>query len=242
MRELMQRAVFEKSIAIDGCRFTPTALQFSRVDEETLVTAGAFLQAIENCSAWWWGDFLAAYCGYNLKVDEKENGGAFDELTRRDKEKQYSARYAAICAKEPKTLAHWKGVATFFNSSRRREELTWSHHIEAKEASDGDAAVADHWLDLAEKHKWTHAQLRAAIRRTKQAEQEPNEPMPQLILPMEVVQCRRWAGAAIKRVDDMDIEEAVALLKELDNVITLAKALASRVANAKGGKESLLAA
>lgn len=232
--------VFEKSIAIPSVRFTRTALEFDRVDEGTLVEAGAFLQAVDACSAWWWGDFLAAYCGYNLKQEEKEHVAQFDELTRADKLKQYSAKYSDICGKDLSTLTHWKGVANFYNFGRRRPELSWTHHREAKEGSDEDPAIADNWLDLAIKHNWSASQLRAAIRRKKRALLEPDEPLPQLLLPMEVVECRAWASATLSRVPDMDLKEATALLREMEMIIQVAAALTRRVHGV--AKESILAA
>lgn len=221
--------VFQRAIAIPGVRVSRTGLVFERLDEESLVAAGSFLQAVDAYSAWWWGDLLAAYCGYNVERDEREAGSKYDEITRGEKLKQYAARYSAICGKEPKTLWHWKACADFYNSSRRREELSWSHHMEAMEGSDGDAAVADNWLDMAIANHWSRSELRAAIRRSKRAATEPEEPMPQLVLPMEVVECRRYATAALTRVHAMERSEAEALLAELAPVLALANALAQRV-------------
>lgn len=232
--------VFEQNIAIRGVKFTRTGLQFEQVDEDLLVEVGAFLQAVDACSAWWWGDFLAEYCGWSLRKDEIDAGSKFDPLTAREKVKHYTARYASICDREPKTLSHWKSVSDFFKSSRRREDLSHGHHIEAMNAAAGDQAIADNWLELAEKHNWSVSQLRSAIRKAKWAKEEPEEPMPQLCLPMEVVSCRRWASAAIHRVDDMDLDEAKALLLELEQVAAVIAALARRVA--PGGKESILRA
>lgn len=227
MSEQTKVRVFERSIAIPGCRFTQNALAFDRVDEDTLVSAGAFLQAIDACSAWWWGDFLVAYCGFRLK---KEFGNdSVDEITKAEKLRNYGAHYASVCGREPKTLWHWKSAADFYESSRRREDLSWTHHIEAKEGADGDQAVADNWLDLAIQHNWSSSQLRAAIRRNKRAASEPEEPMPQLILPMELVNARRYAVTAINRVDDMELDEARALLVELRPLLQFAAALNGRL-------------
>lgn len=242
MSKRTELVAFERSIVIPGCRFTKSGLIIDRVDEETLVAVGAYLQAVDACAAWWWGDFLAAFCGFRLKADEKDAGQKFDELTKQERLRNYGAQYASICGKEPKTLWHWKGVAEFYESSRRREDLSWTHHVEAKDGSGGDKAVADNWLDLAEKNRWGVSELRAAIRRQKRAEQEPDEPMPQMILPMELVQARRYASTAIKRVDDMELDEARALLAELTPVLLFASALAARTGQilpSAPGKESL---
>jgi hypothetical protein len=243
MSKKNELGVFQHSIAIPGVTFTRTELKFEHVDEDALVKVGSFLQAVDACSAWWWGDFLVAYCGYNVGQEERELKTKFDEITHSEKLKQYSAKYSMICDREPKTLAHWRGVADFFNSSRRREELSHGHHIEAQNGSDGDTAVADNWLDLAVKNRWSVSQLRANIRQQKRAALDPDEPMPQLILPLPLVECGRWAGMARKRVDDMDLSEAKALLAELQPILNLSALLAAKVVAAEGGgKESLTTA
>jgi hypothetical protein len=240
--------VMDRMIAIEGVRVTRTAMVFTSVDEAALRRAGLFLQSVDACAAWWWGDFLAAYCGYEIKAEEDEHG-PMDELTKGDRLKQYSAKYAVIANKEPKTLAHYRSAARFYNSSRRREELTWSHHVEAQHAANGDEAVADNWLDLASKHSWSHSDLRAAIRKAKRAEEaEPDLPEAQSLLPMELTNCRRWASAALHRVPDMEEKEARAYLAELEQVHALIVALTRRLSptlsalpQAGGVKESLSA-
>lgn len=225
--EVMER--IGRSITVSGVQVTRTGLVFERVDERALHEAGAFLQTVDACSAWWWGDYLAAYCGYEVRAEEVEHG-AMDEITKGERLKQYTARYAAIAGKEPKTLWHYLSTCRFYaNSSRRREELTFSHHVEAKEGADGDEAVADTWLDAAVQNRWSHSELRAAIRKTKRAAQEPDEPMPQTLLPMELVACRRYASAHIGSVENMDVEEARAHLAELAQVHAYIIALTRRV-------------
>jgi len=229
MSKKTELAVFEKTIAIAGVRVTRTAMEFATTDAETLRDAGAFLQAVDACSAWWWGDFLAAYCGYEIKAEEDENG-PMDELTRGDKLKQYSAKYAVIANREPKTLWQYLWVARFYNSSCRQEQLTWTHHVEATVGADGDLAKAQEWLDAAIKHRWSSSELRAAIRKAKRADEaDADGPEAQSLLPIELTNCRRWASAAIHRVDDMDVEEARAHLAELDQVLAYAKALHARL-------------
>jgi ribosomal protein L20 len=247
MSKKTELAVFEKTIAIAGVRVTRTAMEFATTDAETLRDAGAFLQAVDACSAWWWGDFLAAYCGYEIKAEEDENG-PMDELTRGDKLKQYSAKYAVIANREPKTLWQYLWVARFYNSSCRQEQLTWTHHVEATVGADGDLAKAQEWLDAAIKHRWSSSELRAAIRKAKRADEaDADGPEAQSLLPIELTNCRRWASAAIHRVDDMDVEEARAHLAELEQVHAYIVALTRRVSPslsilpAERGKESFSA-
>jgi hypothetical protein len=108
--------------------------------------------------------------------------------------------------------------------------------------SDGDSSVADNWLDLAIEKRWSVSQLRAAIRQQKRAVNEPDEPMPQMILPLHLVECARWSGMAKNRVESMEIAEAKALLAELQPILALAALLATKVVSAEGGKESITSA
>jgi hypothetical protein len=241
MSKKTELAVFEKTIAIPGVRVTRTAMEFGdKVDEAALREAGAFLQAVDACAAWWWGDFLAAFCGYELRAEEMENG-QLDEITRADRLKQYTSHYAVMAGKEPKTLSHYLRTARGFNFSRRREELSWSHHAEALDASGGDEAVADEWLDLAVKHHWSKSEMRAAIRKAARTpEDDQDGPPAQSILPLELVNCRRYVTAKIKAVDSMDLDEVRAHLEELRPVLEYGATLLRRLDPA--GKESLLPA
>lgn len=236
--------VMEKMITIEGVRVTRTAMVFTRLDEVSLRRAGLYLQAVDACLAWWWGDFLAAYCGYEIKAEEDEHG-PMDEIAKGDRLKQYSAKYAAIANKEPKTLWQYLWIShAFSNSSRRREELTWSHHVEAAAAANGDDAVADNWLDAAVEHNWSRSELRAAIRKSKRAgEDERDGPPAQTLLPMELVQARRWGSAHLASVDAADIEELVAQVREVQPLIEWWQRAMHRIqASTPGAKESLLPA
>jgi hypothetical protein len=229
MSEQLSRSVFERSIQVQGCRFEKSALHIDLVNQDTLVEAGAFLQTVESCSAWWWGDFMVAYCAFRLEQDEADNGRAYDELVRADKLVRYTGDYAEIAKVEAGTLKQRKCVAAFFKPCTRVHGLDYTHHRIAMWGSGGDLAVAQEWLRLAEVNRWKPSELKAAINRKRRRESEPDEPLPQLVLPMEVVECRRWASAAITRVDDMEMEEAKALLIELEGVALVIKALAAKV-------------
>lgn len=236
--EVMER--IGRSITASGVRVMRTGLVFDKVDERALHEAGAFLQTVDACSAWWWGDYLAAYCGYEVKAEEAEHG-PMDEITKGDRLKQYTARYAAIAGKEPKTLWQYLWIARFYNFSCRQEELTWTHHVEATVGAEGDLAKAQKWLDAAVNNRWSASELRAAIRKTKRAEQEPDEPMPQYVLPLELVQARRWGSAHLESVAEADMEELVAQVREVEPLIEWWKRAMGRIQAASGtGKESFL--
>ena len=231
MSKRTELQVMEQTIAIPGVRFTRTSMIFERLEEDTLLAAGAFLQSVDECGAWWRGDHLAAYCGYNIGLEEKENGRAYDEITKQDKLKQYTSKYAATWNYQPKTLQGFLALARFYNKDCRQSELSWSHHWEAAVGSrgKGDLATAQNWLDLALKHKWSKSQLRAAICNARREDAAPAEPQVQMLLPVELVNCRRFASAHLSVVKDMELEEAQAQLVELDQVLAYIRALTERV-------------
>lgn len=72
------------------------------------------------------------------------------------------ARLAArgLFGREFKTLANIASVCRAFEPSRRREQLSWSHHAEAAALS---PKSADMLLDMAERDKLSKSQIRAAI-------------------------------------------------------------------------------
>ena len=126
---------------------------------------------------------------------------------------------------------NWRALANFFTSSCRQEELSHTHHIEAWSGSGGDKAIADHWLDLAVAGEWSCSRLRAEIRRKNRTEMEPDEPMPQFLMPLQLVDCARWASLNLKRVDAMEFTELRRIVMESAPILKIVEA-----AQAKLGK------
>jgi hypothetical protein len=251
-------AVVKDGGAIPGCEFGEVALTFSEVSAEVLALAGARLQVWEKKAAWYWGDYMVAYCDFVLEQDErerredaKEHGRAFiplDEMARGEALVRYSSQYAGTAGVEPGTLWQRKSLASFYQPCTRVQGLTYDHHRIAKWGSGGDLAVAQELLALALEKGWKASRLKAHINQTKRDDQGDDEgPTAQTLLPMELVACRRFASAHIASVADMDVEEARAHLAELEQVHAYIMALTRRVCPTlstlptPGGKESLLA-
>ena len=101
---------------------------------------GSLLSGVKNTLRWWIGD----WCSYG--------------------EHHYGATYAAALAEtgyDYKTLANAKYVAGRFEFSRRRENLSWSHHAEVAAL---ESAEADAWLDRAVAKHWSQRTLRAQMK------------------------------------------------------------------------------
>ncbi len=102
--------------------------------------AGQRLGVMNRCSPWWIGDWI---CYGNAKFGEK-----------------YS-RAAKITDYDIQTLMNMVYVASHFEISRRRENLSWSHHEALASLS---LAEQDRWLDFASTRKLSVSDLRQGLR------------------------------------------------------------------------------
>lgn len=74
------------------------------------------------------------------------------------------ARAAKITGYDPQTLMNMVYVATRFSISRRRENLSWSHH---EALASQEPVEQDRWLDQAAMHHWSVLDLRTMLRMAK---------------------------------------------------------------------------
>jgi hypothetical protein len=101
---------------------------------------GRRLGAMGRCGQWGLGDWIRYG---NVKFGERY------------------ARAARITGYDVQTLMNMVYVASRFEISRRRENLSWSHH-ETLASLDPDEQ--DHWLDLAVSEKLSVSDLRVELR------------------------------------------------------------------------------
>jgi hypothetical protein len=234
--------VLEKQIVLPGCRVTRTALMVDVFDEPTLIGAGLWLQTVEASRAWWWGDFLNAYCAWSMSIEDarfRAHANADPELLERQYT-HYTGRYSEIAGVEPGTLREWRGVAAFFKVSSRLPTLSWAHHQEAMDGAHGDPAVAQDWLDKAQSNGWSKTELRAQIRATSRLSRESPEPMPSVRM-QDLFAFNRWARTQVNRVADMDASEAATIRRELEPAKKLIDQLDARIDHPRQGISSRLA-
>jgi hypothetical protein len=110
------------------------------LDANEWATAGRRIGAVGRCIQWLLGDWIAYG---NERFGERY------------------ARASKITGYDPQTLMNMVYVASRFEISRRRENLSWSHH-ETIAALDHDDQ--DRWLDQAEANRWSVADLRMMLR------------------------------------------------------------------------------
>jgi hypothetical protein len=110
------------------------------LDRGAWISAGVRLGGLSRSSNWWVGDWLR----YG---------------TEKWGEKYVTA--ARITGYDPHTLENMVYVASRFDISLRRENLSWSHHFLVAAL---DREQQDYWLDLAAKESLSVSDLRLELR------------------------------------------------------------------------------
>lgn len=82
------------------------------------------------------------------------------------------ARASKISGYDPQTLMNMVYVATHFPASRRRENLSWSHHEALAALGPEDQ---ERWLEQAVEHRWSVSDLRTMLRMSRKEGRELTE-------------------------------------------------------------------
>lgn len=136
---------------VPDARRKPSVTPISWAPSEELDVAawlrvGHRLGVITRCSQWWLGDWL--------RYGSSRWGEKYKEAAR-------------ITGYDVHTLRNIAYVAGQIEASRRRDNLTWSHHAEI-------CALApeqqDKWLDVASEQRMSVADLRMELRRVRREE------------------------------------------------------------------------
>lgn len=107
------------------------------------VQVGCQLGRMEAAYRWWVGDWL--------NYGERTYGSTY-------------TREMDVTGLEYSSLANCRWVAKSVGFSRRRENLTWSHHLEVAKLTAEDQEL---WLQKAEANAWTAKELRAFLKGSK---------------------------------------------------------------------------
>lgn len=147
---------------------------------ESWCKLGSRVALIANCSAWWLGDWLV----YG--------------------EQAYGARYEQAIADTSlsyQTLRNYAWMARTFPMSRRRDTLSFGHHVEVAALPEDEQDV---WLARAEQLHWSCNKLRRALRAAKLANRrafgdETPAQTRSLKIDVPTEQHDRWLSAAEQR-------------------------------------------
>jgi DNA modification methylase len=135
----------EKEIEpIVKCRATRTSLEIppdTTIDEWLKI--GVALKNLYRANKWWIGDWI------NFGASKAEYGEMYTQALD---ETDY--RY--------ETLRNYKWVASQVEMSRRRDNLSFSHHFEVAKFKPEEQTI---WLEKADKHKWTDDRFRLEIKK-----------------------------------------------------------------------------
>ena len=121
-------------------RTTPVALRMrDRLSLDDWLLIGGQISRLSSSSAWWLGDWLL-----------------YGERTHR-------GRYRAAVERsglEYQTLRNYAWVARMFPVSRRRDTLSFQHHVEVAALGEAEQEL---WLNRAEQLRWSRNELRRQL-------------------------------------------------------------------------------
>lgn len=159
----------------------PEGMTFEEWQEagRTLLQAGTAVQ-------WWIGDWI--------RYGEREYGEKYSQALE-------------VTAYDYQTLRNMVYVAERVELSRRRDNLSWSHHAEVAPL---DLAEQEAWLDAAEENKWSRGELRSRLRASSSAE-EPAAADFRLsfVLPRPAVSALRRICDRLQCSDEYAVERAL---------------------------------
>lgn len=146
-----------RDITIGSMTLSATGIVFDgEVSFDDWQAAGALIERAHGGVQWWIGDWLLYGEGRPEWGDKYEAAiQAFD--------------------KEYQTLAQYKWLAKAFDFSRRREKLSFKHHMEVAAL---ESPVADELLDQAESGDWSSATLRKQAADRRAADTVESKPLP----------------------------------------------------------------
>lgn len=216
-------------VQIQGAQFTETGLILQNTDERTLREAGAIVMRLRKAIDWCLGDVTATWLKFITAKDRAQGIKPETERQARQLELNHIAEYADAYDMNRDVLADHESLARFFPQSMRRPALTFQHHAEAFAGCDGDLAVANEWLGMAESKSWTVAELRAFIRRQKavvapDADTDPVNPD----LDRKVGEIELWAAKRLRLANDLSPASARVMLAQLRRTVELIETLTRR--------------
>lgn len=154
-----------RSLGIDSVVWMPPA---DDMEHHEWMLIGRRLGAISRCSQWWLGDWV--------QYGASKWGEKYSDAAR-------------ATGYDTRSLANMASVALSFPPSRRRDNLTWSHHASVAALT---PAEQDVWLDRAATQRLSVADLRTELRSQKRLNASSGESPSRTRQPFVVVcpQCK----------------------------------------------------
>lgn len=161
-------------LRIDGAGFT-RRIQLSLPDDlavEQWQHIGKQIFLVMDASAWWIGDWLLF--GKSKYPDRYRRAIEETEL-------------------DYQTLRNYAWIARRFEPSRRRDGLSFQHHIEVASLPESER---DEWLDQAEANKWSRNELRMRLRASRPESRVAIESQVTLQIKASKQRKAKWEDAA----------------------------------------------
>jgi hypothetical protein len=139
---------------------------------DTWKQIGEKIFALSESTSWWIGDWI---------------------IYGKDKYPDRYRRAIEETSLDYQTLRNYAWVAGRFSLSRRRDTLSFQHHVEVASL---DGVQQEVWLDRAERFGWSRNELRSRLRAWLQSDRPPIKSA--IVMELNVSQERRdrWAAAA----------------------------------------------
>jgi hypothetical protein len=136
--------------------------------------AGAALVAMDECSQWWWGDYLLYAEKFNLR---SVLDGSRSNL-------------------HTSTIWSCMEIARFYPPADRHPTLSFTHHRDVRYILGKSASLkeAKKWLKRAAEEEWTAGDLREAMRTAAREEENDPGPMRGAVSISDFVKLSRWAS------------------------------------------------
>jgi len=140
---------------------------------EVWLDIGRRLASLHDSSAWWIGDWIVF--GQDRYPDRYRKAIAGTTL-------------------DYQTLRNYAWIARRFHPSRRRDKLSFQHHVVVAALPVPDQ---DHWLDLALRHKWSRNELRRQLNASSGGSDDDRPSA--LSLTFSASDVQRWRATARQR-------------------------------------------
>lgn len=167
-------AVLAKNIPLELANVTISRTSLVISNKDGFERAGAMLIAVEECSQWWWGDYLLFAEKFNLR----------------------SVLEGVRSSLGKSTIYGCMEIARFYPPADRHPTLSFTHHRDARYCLGKGASLkeAKKWLRRAFEGEWTAGDLREAMRTAARSEENDPGPMPGSISISDFVKLSRWAS------------------------------------------------
>lgn len=218
-------AVLEKAVSLPGAGVTKTALLINpRATDKEIAELGAALVQIDGSRSFWLGDY-GLFIQSRKRAEMKKQFPNVEPDTLSLNATKYLKDKADALGIDSGTLSNYVGVCEFFELPNRNGNLSFAHHIVAKDAigAGGDPLKAVKLMLKAEEENWSVSQFRMFVKTKGATSHAPElEPMENEWEPLD--EADKWIQREVKEFD-LSPEAARRQLTRFANIIAFIEKL-----------------